>query len=615
MDDKTESSTPATGDKPSTGTDDKKDPEKPAQPDPKPETPSQPDAKPEPEKPVTYKPGWNQNEKGQWHYGDATGKARTGWLNLNGKWYYLDPANGGLMLTGRYKDTSGNWYCADSSGAMRSGGWIFADGKWYYLNQNGSMHRGWLLDRGKWYWLDAANECAMSTGLYQANGAWYTSGSDGACRMGGWSNVNGKWYWTNPSGSTASGWIKPNGLWYWLEPSKHGEMATGLYQANGAWYTSGPDGSCRMGGWSNVNGKWYWTNPSGSTASGWVRPDGKWYWLEPSKHGEMATGFFQANGREYYSAANGVMLERSWVTKDGKTRLFADGSGALSPAGKVGTHGETILVDKDGKALSGWQTVGGCRMYADPAKGGAITTGWLQLDKKWYYLNGSGVMQTGWAAVNGKWYWLEPSNGIMATGWKYVGNKWYYLNESGAMATGWLQLGGTWYYLNGSGAIVTGRQKINGTWYDFAANGAWIDPSAAMNAKAQGIASSTSWLILVDTGNTRVNVYHGSQGHWSLQHSWLCAPGAPGSPTVKGFFTVQGKGYYFDSGAARCFYYTQFHGNYLFHSTLYYQRPTPSSPMDNRVGMQLSHGCVRLELGNAKWIYDNIPRGTKVYIY
>ncbi len=594
------------------------DPKPDAKPDPKPDPKPEPkpDPKPEPEKPVTYKPGWNKDDKGQWHYGNADGKARTGWLKEGGTWYYLDPTQGGLMRTGRYQDTTGNWYYSNGSGAMQSGGWIFLGGKWYYLNGNGSMHRGWLLDRGKWYWLEPAAECAMATGLYQANGRWYTSGGDGACRMGGWSLVNGKWYWTTSSGATASGWIKPNGLWYWLEPSKHGEMATGLYQANGRWYTSGPDGSCRMNGWSLIGDKWYWADSSGATVSGWIRPDGKWYWLEPSKHGEMATGFYEANGREYYSVASGAMVARTWVTKDSKTMLFADANGALNAIGMKLADGGIALKGKDDKPLTGWQNAAGCRFYADPAKGGKLATGWVQVDGKWYLTDGAGAIRTGWAAVNGSWYWLEPSkNGEMATGWKAVNGAWYYLSDSGAMATGWLQLGSTWYYLSGSGAMVTGRQRIGGTWYDFASNGAWIDPSASMNAKAQGIASSTPWLILVDTANTRVNVYRGSQGHWSLQQSWLCAPGAPATPTVKGYFTVGSKGYYFDSGASRCFYYTQFRGNYLFHSTLYNKRPTPSSPQDNRVGMQLSHGCVRLELQNAKWIYDNIPRNTKVYVF
>ena len=37
--------------------------------------------------------------------------------------------------------------------------------------------------------------------------------------------------------------------------------------------------------------------------------------------------------------------------------------------------------------------------------------------------------------------------------------------------------------------------------------------------------------------------------------------------------------------------------------------------MDGRVGIALSHGCVRLKIENAKWIYDNIPSRTTVVVY
>lgn len=73
------------------------------------------------------------------------------------------------------------------------------------------------------------------------------------------------------------------------------------------------------------------------------------------------------------------------------------------------------------------------------------------------------------------------------------------------------------------------------------------------------------------------------------------------------------KGYYFDSGNARCYWYTQFYGDYLFHSVLYSKYN--GRLMDGRVGMQLSHGCVRLSIEKAKWIYDNIPTGTKVVVF
>ncbi|WP_275844442.1 L,D-transpeptidase [Caproicibacterium argilliputei] len=136
-----------------------------------------------------------------------------------------------------------------------------------------------------------------------------------------------------------------------------------------------------------------------------------------------------------------------------------------------------------------------------------------------------------------------------------------------------------------------------------------------MLQRAQRYSSRTGYLLLVDTKDHRVGVYTGRQSHWKQLYSWQCADGAAGTPTVKGEFAVQARGYYFDSGAVRCFYYTQFHNGYLFHSVLYQQTPTPTALADGRVGVALSHGCVRLQLANAKWINQHIPTNTKVVIY
>ena len=117
----------------------------------------------------------------------------------------------------------------------------------------------------------------------------------------------------------------------------------------------------------------------------------------------------------------------------------------------------------------------------------------------------------------------------------------------------------------------------------------------------------------MDRAACRTTIFAGSAGAWNLLYNWQCAPGKPSTPTVGGQFTVGSKGYYFDSGNARCYWYTQFCGDYLFHSVLYSKYN--GSLMDGRVGMQLSHGCVRLPIQNAKWIYDNIPTGTKVVVF
>lgn len=129
--------------------------------------------------------------------------------------------------------------------------------------------------------------------------------------------------------------------------------------------------------------------------------------------------------------------------------------------------------------------------------------------------------------------------------------------------------------------------------------------------------SATNYQIMVDRNNCRTVVAEKSGGVWRPIFNWTCSPGAPSTPTVGGDYTVTGKGYSF-SGALggtpyTCYYYTQFWGDYLFHSIPYYQGTWIEQ--DNRLGQMLSHGCVRLATDNAKWLYDNIPYSTHVYIY
>ncbi len=137
----------------------------------------------------------------------------------------------------------------------------------------------------------------------------------------------------------------------------------------------------------------------------------------------------------------------------------------------------------------------------------------------------------------------------------------------------------------------------------------------AMDWKAQGYASNTGYAILVDCSQHLVSVYQGYQNHWTRIQRYICGDGAASTPTKKGVFTVGIKEKYFGNSSYRCWYATQFSGNYLFHSVLYYPASTPSRILDGTLGRGVSHGCVRLALNNAKWIYDNIPRNTRVVVY
>ncbi|WP_347460068.1 L,D-transpeptidase family protein [Clostridium pasteurianum] len=71
------------------------------------------------------------------------------------------------------------------------------------------------------------------------------------------------------------------------------------------------------------------------------------------------------------------------------------------------------------------------------------------------------------------------------------------------------------------------------------------------------------------------------------------------------------KGPQFKSGQAVLKYYTQIKGNYLFYSVLFDKNGTL---LDGTLGKSASHGCVRLALENAKYIYDNAPIGSGIWI-
>ena len=124
--------------------------------------------------------------------------------------------------------------------------------------------------------------------------------------------------------------------------------------------------------------------------------------------------------------------------------------------------------------------------------------------------------------------------------------------------------------------------------------------------------SKTDYLIWVDLKNFKTNIFKVQNGRWLLVNSYLCTIGKRSTPTPTGRFKVGIKGLYFGvEKGYKCRYYTQFKGNYLFHSIIY---NLDGSVRDGRLGMKLSDGCIRLEKVNAKWIYDNVPQETAVII-
>jgi len=428
------------------------------------------------------------------------------------------------------------------------------------------------------------------------------------------------------------GWkvISDTEIYYYDED---GNKATKVKPINGYDYLFDDDGKLALGLQSNVNGKSYLyineepyivLNDKYKIGNDWYRFDkngvmyiSKWYEENNKKYyyqssGKMALGSVSISGSSYFFNNNGTMLT-GWRTSGTKKYYYESNGKQVTGTKKLNGAWYYFNPNKSGAMLTGWRTSGTKKYYYNT--NGKRISGTKKINGASYYFNpkNSGAMQTGWATINGKKYYYN-SNGKKVTGYKKINGSWYYLNpnKSGAAYTGWKVINGTKYYFRTNGKRANGNVKINGTWYFFQSNGT-LTSDQTISRKAQQYSSSTKWLVLVNTSTNKVAIFKGSKNNWVRQKYWSCTSGKSSTPTVKGQFTVGSRGKSFGKGYT-CWYWTQFYGDYLFHSVLY-QQGSMSRIQDGRLGINASHGCVRLNINNAKWIYDNIPSGTKVIAY
>lgn len=77
------------------------------------------------------------NVNGSWYYFGNEGNSSSGWLRLDRKWYYVDPATG-IMKTGWFQNTDGNWYYLDDTTGEMLSKTRTPDG--YYVEKNGKYN-------------------------------------------------------------------------------------------------------------------------------------------------------------------------------------------------------------------------------------------------------------------------------------------------------------------------------------------------------------------------------------------------------------------------------------------------------------------------------------------
>ena len=130
----------------------------------------------------------------------------------------------------------------------------------------------------------------------------------------------------------------------------------------------------------------------------------------------------------------------------------------------------------------------------------------------------------------------------------------------------------------------------------------------------------SSYYIKVNRTACTVTVYakDGNNGYIIPVKRFACSVGLPSTPTPTGtYYTSDKYRWHTLMGPSYGQYCTRIVGGILFHSVA--GRNMTSYNLNasdyNKLGSPASHGCVRLCVRDAKWIYDNCVSGTKVTIY
>ena len=566
------------------------------------------------------KTGWQQPEE-DWYYLKEDGTidtSKTGWVQIENVWMKADKGVAVIQNAGWYQ-IENRWYMLKNDGTRDTSkvNWQQINGSWYFLKADGSrdtsktgMQTG---INGKTYFLNA--EGVPQNGFQTVNGvAYYFDVQAGTARQLGnnWQQMNGAWYWIE-NGRVATGWRVINGKWYYLNPAD-GRMLTGFYKdATGQlFYSEGSGAMLSTTGWYLLNGTWYWVNGNGSLATGWINVGGTWYYM--GENGAMKTGWYQVKGVWYYSNGSGAM-QTGWLNRGG-TWYYLTGSGAMA---------------------TGWINLGGTWYYLNPGNGDMMGAGWHLINNKWYYFDGSGAMYSNrwignyyvggngdmltntwvgsyWVGADGKW--IPNYDPDANANWVKSGNTWYYQRPDGSKLTNsWKRINGSWYYFGADSAMTTGWKYVDGYKFYFGTDGKMVQDVDSL------IGKQSSYKLTVNRVKCQVTAYAANEtGNYCIPvKTFTCSVGKAATPTHVGTYQTLRKSNPVElMGPSWGKYGTQInaYGDW-FHSVAC-SNPDPTYSLAagnyNMLGQPASHGCVRLCVRDAKWIYDNCGLYTTVVV-
>ena len=488
------------------------------------------------------------------------------------------------------------------------------EGELYYFENNSinTSYNGLATYNGDTYLVTKGKVDKSQSGLVQCNNEWYLLKS-GEVRTdySGLAQYNNQWFYIDCGRLNwdYSGITKYNNEWFYVETGRLNWHYNGLGQSGNEWYyIVNARVNWNYTGLAQHNNQWFYIDRGRLNwdYSGITKYNNEWFYVETGRLNWHYNGLGQS-GNEWYYIVNArvnwnytglAQHNNQWFYID-RGRLNWDYSGITKynnewfyvETGRLNWHYNGL-----GQSGNDWYYIVNARVNWN-------YTGLVQKDSDWFYVENGKLdwNYTGLVQKGNEWFFVR--NGRLD--WSYTGlacyKDAYYYVKNGRLNwnySGFAQIDGQGeYYEVRNGRMVGG-------------------PLAKMQTVANNQTSRTNYIVVVDRATHRVGVFKGKKNNWVNVKYYKCCVGKSSTPTISGTYNVGVKGKYFDTGTkGRCWYYTQISGNYLFHSVIYDRQSTPKKIIDNSMDAAVSHGCVRLDLDNAKWIYDSIPKNTKVIIY
>ena len=459
----------------------------------------------------------SDNQK-DWYYYTANGEKLTGWQNVDGVILYFD--KDGKQVKGQEREIGGKYYRFDENdGSLLTNQWhhtsIFNGYRTEpqyttytnYLGEDGAAFIGWhTIDSKRYYFkpdgLLAKNDTVTIDGkiylfdyqgqlvknkygivetpsMFHANTSTYRTNANGEV-LTGKQIIDGKEYIFALKGQVLDGIIGYDSKLYLVTDSKIEKNYFGaLFSKKTFWggpsfsgiYGTDKNGVLLEGIQRGSDGHLHYFQPEVKSVDKptWKEIDGKRYRLTKSYRTERYAGMYTT-----------IILTNDTLKVDDKTYTI-DNEGVVTEFTAKNQFVRDdfwnwYYYDKEGKLLTGRQTIDGVQLYFDK-NGKQVKGSLVDIDGDTYYFDkDSGAMWTNSSlTLNGMTYEIDDQGRVTSSLRNtFVQDKdgdWTYLKDKGQVATGWQTIDGIQLYFDGTGKQIKGeRILIDGKYYYFDKN-------------------------------------------------------------------------------------------------------------------------------------------------